>query len=89
MNHAPWTVSEIPPQTGKLAVVTGANSGNWRSATALDVTSGSYVAPGRLFQLKGEPVLVQIPKPARDQTAARTLWDMSRKLTGVAFAGLS
>ena len=60
-----------------------------RAATALDVASGSYVAPSRLFQLKGEPVLVQVPKPARDETAARTLWEVSRKLTGVAFAGLS
>jgi len=58
-----------------------------RAATALDVASGSYVAPSRLFQLKGEPVLVQVPKPARDETAARTLWEVSRKLTGVAFAG--
>src|SRR5258705_3810664 len=60
-----------------------------RAATALDVASGSYVAPSRLFQLKGEPVLVQVPKPARDETAARTLWEVSRKLTGVASAGLS
>jgi hypothetical protein len=62
MNHTPWTVSEIPPQTGRL-----------RS----------------LVSAKGEPVLVEIPKPARDETAARTLWDVSRKLTGVAFAGFS
>ena len=61
MNQTPWTVSEIPPQTGRLRP---------------------------LFQLKGEPVLVEIPKPARDETAARTLWDVSRK-TEVAFAGLS
>ena len=60
-----------------------------RAATALDVASGSYVAPSRFFQLKGEPVLVAVPKPARDEAAARTLWDVSRKLTGVAFAGLS
>jgi hypothetical protein len=55
----------------------------------LDVGSGSYVAPSRPFQLKGDPVLVKVPKPARDQRAARTLWEVSRKLTGVAFAGLS
>src|SRR5258705_13536692 len=60
-----------------------------RAATALDVGSGSYVAPSRLFQLKGEPVLVQVPKPARDETAARALLEVSRKLTGVPSAGLS
>jgi len=26
--------------------------------------------------------------PARDERAARTLWEVSRKLTGIAFAGL-
>jgi NAD(P)-dependent dehydrogenase (short-subunit alcohol dehydrogenase family) len=36
MNHAPWTVSEIPPQTGKLAVVTDANIGiGWHNALEL------------------------------------------------------
>jgi len=60
-----------------------------RAATALDVASGSYVAPSRLFQLKGEPVLVQVPKPARDETASRGLWEISQKLTSVAFAELS
>jgi NAD(P)-dependent dehydrogenase (short-subunit alcohol dehydrogenase family) len=60
-----------------------------RAATALDVAPGSYVAPRRLFQLKGEPVLVQVPKPARDEAAARRLWEISKRLTGVAFAGLS
>jgi len=60
-----------------------------RAATALDVASGSYVAPSRLFQLKGEPVLVQVPKPTRDETAARGLWEISQKLTSVAFAELS
>jgi NAD(P)-dependent dehydrogenase (short-subunit alcohol dehydrogenase family) len=60
-----------------------------RAATALDVACGSYVAPSRLFQLKGKPVLVQVPKPARDETAARRLWEVSKKLTDVAFPGLS
>lgn len=43
-----------------------------RAATALDVASGSYLAP-RSFELKGEPVLVPVPKPARDETAARSM----------------
>jgi hypothetical protein len=44
-----------------------------RAATALDVASGSYVAPSRLFHLKGEPVLVQVPKPARDETLPHSM----------------
>ena len=41
-----------------------------RAATAMDAAQGSYHGPGRMFQLKGDPVLVPIPKPARDEPAA-------------------
>ncbi len=51
--------------------------------------SGNYENGQPLWMHVGEPVLVQVPKPARDETAACTLWDVSRKLTGVTFVGLS
>jgi NAD(P)-dependent dehydrogenase (short-subunit alcohol dehydrogenase family) len=54
-----------------------------RAATAMDAASGSYYAPDKLFQLKGDPILVPIPKPASDRGAARRLWEISEKLTGV------
>lgn len=54
-----------------------------RAATTVDAAPGSYYAPDRMFQLKGEPVLIPIPRPARNKTAARRLWDVSEKLTGV------
>jgi NAD(P)-dependent dehydrogenase (short-subunit alcohol dehydrogenase family) len=54
-----------------------------RAATAIDAVSGSYYAPDRMFGLKGDPVLIPIPKPARDEAAARRLWEVSEKLTGV------
>ncbi len=60
----------------------GARPTLW-AATALDATQGSYYAPDRVFQLKGDPVLIPIPKPARDEAAARRLWDISENLTGV------
>jgi NAD(P)-dependent dehydrogenase (short-subunit alcohol dehydrogenase family) len=59
-----------------------------RAATASDAAPESYYAPDRMFQLKGDPVLVPIPKPARDSAAARRLWEISEKLTGVSFSTL-
>jgi NAD(P)-dependent dehydrogenase (short-subunit alcohol dehydrogenase family) len=54
-----------------------------RAATAMDAAAGSFYGPDRLFQLKGDPVLVPVPKPARDEAASRTLWEVSEKLTRV------
>jgi NAD(P)-dependent dehydrogenase (short-subunit alcohol dehydrogenase family) len=54
-----------------------------RAATAMDAVSGSYYAPDRMFGMKGHPVLVPVPKPARDEAVARRLWEVSEKLTGV------
>jgi hypothetical protein len=56
-----------------------------RAATEREAASGSYFAPERLFQLKGDPVPVPIPKPALDEEAARRLWEVSEKLTGAAW----
>jgi NAD(P)-dependent dehydrogenase (short-subunit alcohol dehydrogenase family) len=56
-----------------------------RAATTRDAISGSYFAPERMFQLKGDPVLVRIPKPARDVAAARQLWETAERLTGAAW----
>jgi hypothetical protein len=56
------------------------------AATATDTVPGSYYGPDRMFGLKGDPVLIPIPKPARDETAARRLWEISEKLTGVAWS---
>ena len=54
-----------------------------RAATAPDASSGAYYAPSRLFGLKGDPVLVPLPKPARDEQQAARLWETAEKLTGV------
>ena len=56
-----------------------------RAATARDAASGSYFAPERMFQLKGDPVPVPIPKPAQDEAAARQLWETAEGLTGAAW----
>jgi hypothetical protein len=56
-----------------------------RAATAKDAPSGSYFAPDHMFQLKGDPVPVPIPKPAQDVAAARQLWEAAESLTGAAW----
>ncbi len=56
-----------------------------RAATATDVLSGSYFAPDRMFQLKGGPVFVPMPKPAQNDAAARQLWETAEGLTGAAW----
>jgi NAD(P)-dependent dehydrogenase (short-subunit alcohol dehydrogenase family) len=56
-----------------------------RAATARDAISGSYFAPERMFQLKGDPVPVPIPKPAQNEAAARQLWETAQGLTGAAW----
>jgi NAD(P)-dependent dehydrogenase (short-subunit alcohol dehydrogenase family) len=54
-----------------------------RAATAPDAVSGSYYGPDGMFGLKGHPVRVRVPRPARDEAAARRLWEVAEKLTGV------
>ncbi len=58
-----------------------------RAATAKDTASGAYYGPENLFGLKGDPISIKLPKPARDAEAARKLWDVSEQLTGVAWSG--
>ncbi len=54
-----------------------------RAATAMDAAPGSYYAPDRMFGLKRDPVLAPVPKPGRDEAAARRLWEVAEMLTGV------
>jgi NAD(P)-dependent dehydrogenase (short-subunit alcohol dehydrogenase family) len=58
------------------------------AATPIDAAQGSYCASNRMLGLKGDPILVEIPKPARDEAAARQLWETSLELTSVSFSGL-
>jgi hypothetical protein len=54
-----------------------------RAATEPNAAQAGYYAPGRFFHLKGDPVLIPMPEPARDLATARRLWDVSEQLTGV------
>jgi len=54
-----------------------------RAATEPNAAQGSYYSPENFFQMKGDPVLISLPKPAQDEAATRKLWEISEKLTGV------
>ena len=56
-----------------------------RAATSPEAPSGTYYAPDRLFNLKGDPIPIKLPKPALDEAAARKLWETSERLTGVSW----
>jgi NAD(P)-dependent dehydrogenase (short-subunit alcohol dehydrogenase family) len=56
------------------------------AATSRDATPGGYYGPDRMFELKGYPVAVKIPKRAQSEEDAVRLWSEAERLTGVTFA---
>ena len=67
---ATWTAADVPDQSGRVAVVTGANAGIGYEAAAV---------------LVGHPVLVQSNKKSHDVAVQERLWSVSEELTGVKF----
>lgn len=61
-----WTVADIPSQAGKLAVVTGANSGiGWHTALELARAGGEVILAAR----------------TESSEAAERLWTAAQDLT--------
>lgn len=56
------------------------------AATSPDVPPGAFVGPDGPFEMRGSPVLVEPSPAARDEIAARRLWQLSAELTGVRYA---
>ena len=52
-------------------------------AATQDVPGGSYIGPDGLGHLRGYPAIQKPAKAARDSETARTLWQLSARLTGV------
>ena len=55
------------------------------AATAPDVRSGDYIGPDGPGEMWGHPRKVQSNARSRDRDAARRLWGVSEKLTGVKY----
>jgi NAD(P)-dependent dehydrogenase (short-subunit alcohol dehydrogenase family) len=55
------------------------------AATMPDLASGTYVGPDGIFEGRGQPKVVSASKAARDEAAARRLWEVAQELTGVRY----
>jgi hypothetical protein len=51
-------------------------------AATHDLQGGSFVGPGGLGHLRGDPQLITASRGARDSMLGRRLWDISARLTG-------
>jgi len=56
------------------------------AATAPEAQPGGYYGPDRMFEMKGHPTAVPIPKAAKNTAVATRLWSEAEKLTRVPFA---
>ena len=56
-----------------------------RAAVEPGLEGGSYLGPGRPFELNGPPELVKPPRTALDVEQAAALWSLSEEATGVRF----
>src|SRR5438270_14005946 len=63
---AKWTVRDIPSQSGRVAVVTGANSGLGLATTRELARAGAHVVMGCRDLARGETARAQVVAKVRD-----------------------
>ena len=59
------------------------------AATAASAQPGGYYGPNGVIEIRGYPAPAKIPAKAQDRAVARQLWEVSERLTRVAFPALS
>src|ERR1700709_2330242 len=73
----PWTTADIPSQAGKLAVITGANSGiGLEAAKALAIAGADLVIATRSAE-KGEAAVAEIKRVAPNPEVSRETLDLA------------
>ncbi len=81
-----------PLQNGLMAIgnrllAQSGEQGAWPTlyAATQDIPGGAYVGPDGRRELRGHPTLVSPNSSATDAQTARGLWELSERLTGVAY----
>ena len=84
-----WTAADVPDQTGRVAVVTGSNTGIGYEAAAVLAEKGAHVvlAVRNLDKGKDAAARIAAKSPNADVTLQlqRRLWSVSEELTGVTY----
>ncbi len=92
-SHPGWTATELQRNTGFFNffnrffaqdISMGALP-TLRAACDPDISSGDFIGPSGLLEVKGYPVKVPSNKQSHDPETAKELWDASEELTGVKF----
>jgi len=86
MANGKWTAEQIPPQTGKTALVTGANSGIGYQAALELARHGAHVLLGCRSVAKGQDALARLLKAAPGASAEVVELDMASLASIRAFA---
>jgi NAD(P)-dependent dehydrogenase (short-subunit alcohol dehydrogenase family) len=86
MSTSPWTTEQIPDQTGRLAVITGANSGiGFETAKALAIAGAEVVLATRSAE-KGEAAAAEIRASTPAAVVTREPLDLASLASVAAFA---
>jgi len=91
--HPGWTRTDLQRHSGIMRFLNtffsqGTDMGalpTLRAAIDPDAESGDYFGPSKHFEMHGHPVKVKSNKRSQDGQAARQLWELSEKLTGVEY----
>jgi NAD(P)-dependent dehydrogenase (short-subunit alcohol dehydrogenase family) len=91
--HPGWTKTSLDRHSGLASFignivaqkVDGGTLPSLRAATDKTAKSGDYFGPSRMMEMRGNPILVQSNKMAKDQQKAAQLWEISESLTNVKY----
>ncbi len=94
--HPGWTASNLQQNSPQFKFLNPilAQTPTWGAlpslyaATAGDVKNGDYFGPNGFLEMRGSPKLVKSTPRSHDLELAKKLWDVSEKLTGIAFSAL-